>query len=213
MRTSLYVDAFNLYYGIMKAKRRGDPDPVGRKWLNLADLAQRIAPTDNIIEIHYCSAKVRGTRRDPDKHIRQEVYFRALRTIPILKITLGRYAHRKKFMTCTAPPHNSVEVFYTEEKGSDVNLAMHLLWDGFRDRYDRAIVLSNDSDLAGPVGLVVNQLGKRVTVVNPHQGRHSHNLQTAASDMRWLRPAAVNACQFSDVMRDHKGSFNKPPAW
>ena len=41
-----------------------------------------------------------------------------------------------------------VEVIKTEEKGSDVNLAVHLLNDAWLDRYECAVVVSNDSDLA-----------------------------------------------------------------
>ena len=39
----------------------------------------------------------------------------------------------------------------TEEKGSDVNLATHLLHDAHMDRFDVAVVASNDSDLLGPI--------------------------------------------------------------
>ena len=44
-----------------------------------------------------------------------------------------------------------IEVIKTEEKGSDVNLATHLLYDGFRNDYDIAVVISNDSDLLEPI--------------------------------------------------------------
>ena len=43
---------------------------------------------------------------------------------------------------------------HPEEKGSDVNLATYLVADGFRDLYDTAVVVSNDSDLAEPLKLV-----------------------------------------------------------
>ena len=58
-----------------------------------------------------------------------------------------------------------------EEKGSDVNLASHLLVDGFRDRYDLAVVISNDSDLTEPVRFVREDLNKPVGVLNPHPNR------------------------------------------
>jgi hypothetical protein len=38
-----------------------------------------------------------------------------------------------------------------EEKGSDVNVASHLLVDVLTDRIDAAVVISNDSDLRFPV--------------------------------------------------------------
>ena len=39
----------------------------------------------------------------------------------------------------------------TEEKGSDVNLASHLLLDGFQQTRDTVVVFSNDSDLRVPI--------------------------------------------------------------
>lgn len=41
-----------------------------------------------------------------------------------------------------------------EEKGSDVNLATMLLLDGCGRKYDVAMVISNDSDLALPIRMV-----------------------------------------------------------
>jgi len=54
-------------------------------------------------------------------------------------------------MAVVNPPPNTIEVFKTEEKGSDVNLATHLLLDGFQDRYAAAIVITGDSDLVTPI--------------------------------------------------------------
>jgi hypothetical protein len=45
------------------------------------------------------------------------------------------------------PPPNSVTVWKNEEKGSDVNLAVHLLDDSWRSGFDCAVIVSNDSDL------------------------------------------------------------------
>ena len=52
------------------------------------------------------------------------------------------------------------KVLKTEEKGSDVNLATHLLMDGFRDDYELAVVVSNDSDLLLPVQVVTQRIGE-----------------------------------------------------
>ena len=53
----------------------------------------------------------------------------------------------------------TVEILDTEEKGSDVNLASHLLLDGFDDEYEMAVVVSNDSDLELPIRMVRTRLG------------------------------------------------------
>ena len=53
-----------------------------------------------------------------------------------------------------------VLVFKVEEKGSDVNLASHLLFDAFRGAFDAAAVLSNDSDLVEPIRIVTKELSR-----------------------------------------------------
>jgi uncharacterized LabA/DUF88 family protein len=52
------------------------------------------------------------------------------------------------------PPPIQVEVWKNEEKGSDVNLALHLLNDAWQDAFDCAVVVSNDSDLAEALRMV-----------------------------------------------------------
>ncbi len=41
-----------------------------------------------------------------------------------------------------------VQVAKVEEKGSDVNLASHLVRDALLNHFDEALVLSNDTDMA-----------------------------------------------------------------
>ena len=61
----------------------------------------------------------------------------------------------------------TVEVIKTEEKGSDVNLAVHLLNDGWLDAYDCTVVVSNDSDIAEAMRLVRQHRDKRIGLVTP----------------------------------------------
>lgn len=57
-----------------------------------------------------------------------------------------------------------VEVWSTDEKGSDVNLAVELVNDAWNNLYDLAVVVSNDSDLAGALS-VVKRRGRRIGVL------------------------------------------------
>lgn len=140
------IYGFNLYYGRCKGRR-------GRRWLDLSALARRIRPSDELAAIRYFSAWVEGDR---DKATRQNVYLRALRTIPNLTPTMGKFSIKPAWMTgasvpATYPP--DVEVWKVQEKGSDVNLATYLLLDGVDLLYEEAIVISNDQDLATPSAL------------------------------------------------------------
>ena len=61
----------------------------------------------------------------------------------------------------------TVRVRKTEEKGSDVNLATYLLLDGFRESADACIVVSNDSDLAEPMRVMIQESSCTVGLVAP----------------------------------------------
>jgi Protein of unknown function DUF88. len=56
-------------------------------------------------------------------------------------------------------------VAHREEKGTDVNVASHLLLDLLRHRVTAAVIVSNDSDLAFPVARARELVP--VGVVNP----------------------------------------------
>jgi hypothetical protein len=90
------------------------------------------------VAIRYFTARVRPLPNDPHAPQRQQVYLRALQTIPHLSIHYGMFLKNKKRMALVNPPPNTAEVWSTEEKGSDVNLASHLLLDGFQGKYDLA---------------------------------------------------------------------------
>lgn len=62
-------------------------------------------------------------------------------------------------------------ILRTEEKGSDVNLASFLLLDAFNRTFEKAVVVSNDSDLETPINLVKSEMKLEVHVVNPSADR------------------------------------------
>lgn len=60
-----------------------------------------------------------------------------------------------------------VRVLRSEEKGTDVNLAAHLVHDAHRNRFEAAAVISNDSNLKEAVRIVRREVGKVVGVFTP----------------------------------------------
>jgi len=197
MRTYVYVDGFNLYYGAVK----GTP----YKWLNILQLCQLLLPKNQILKIKYFTALVTARPGDPDQPNRQQIYLRALRTIPDLEITYGHFLEHEVMMPVAGSPAGSphyVKVIKTEEKGSDVNIAAHMISDGYKDAYQVAILLSNDSDLVEPVG-----------VLNPRPASPSHELRKYATFVKPIRSGVLAASQFPRTLTDANGSFYKPPKW
>ena len=83
MKTIVYVDGFNLYYGAVK----GTP----YKWLNVKTLCELLLPKNQIIRIKYFTAPVTARPSDPDQPNRQQLLCRALQTLPELEIIFGRF--------------------------------------------------------------------------------------------------------------------------
>lgn len=214
MRTFVYIDGFNLYYGACRAP--------GRRWLDLAALSARLLPNDQVAAIGYFTANIKRDPQDPDKQDRQRIYHRALRTIPNLEIYLGRFIPKevKGELVDPAPgerPERRVRTY--EEKGTDVNLAARLLVDGHHRRYQSAAVISNDGDLKMPIQIVRTELNLPVTVINPVlRGKRSAALSpdplpANASYIR-LTAADVERSQFPAQLRSPKGrTLIKPANW
>jgi uncharacterized LabA/DUF88 family protein len=207
VRTYVYVDAFNLYYGALK----GTP----YKWLDLQALCRVMIPKNAVNCIKYFTARIHPRVGDPDQPMRQIVYLRALQTMPNLQIIFGHYLSHVVWMPLAHPPDGQkpfAQVVKTEEKGSDVNLATHLLVDAFDNAFDCAVIVSGDSDLQTPIRMVAERFHKTVGVINP-QKTPCKALQSAARFYKHIREAALQASQFPPVLTDKQGTFHKPPAW
>jgi len=207
MKSYVYIDAFNLYFGCLKS--------TPYKWLYLSKLCTILLPQHQIERIKYFTAHVKALPSSPNAPQRQQVYLRALSTLPTLEIIYGHFlSHhvRMPLANPTAGQPRTVEVIKTEEKGSDVNLATYLLHDAYQNRYECAVVMSGDSDLLAAVQIVKNELGKPVGVLNP-QKRPSRMLQHHATFYKHIRPGVLAASQFPKTLRDEHGTFNKPPDW
>ncbi len=209
MSTNVYIDGFNLYYGCVK--------DTPYRWLNLEALCRRLLPREQINRIRYYTARVTDRPNSPGGPVRQETYLRALRTLPSVSIHFVHFLTNRTTMPLADQPARGrrvVEVLKTEEKGSDVNLASHLLLDGFRKDYETAVILSNDSDLSEPVRIARHELGRRVGIVNPHHTRRrSRELSQEAHFFKQIRESSLRDCLFPDTLTDATGRFHKPKGW
>jgi hypothetical protein len=207
MRTFIYIDAFNLYFGAVRGTQY--------KWLDLDQLCRILLPSHEIVQIKYFTARVNARPADPDQPTRQATYLRALSTIPYLTIYYGHFLTHIVKMPLANPVTGQnlyADVFKTEEKGSDVNLASQLLHDAHCSRFECAVMISGDSDLLMPLRIVKEDLRKPVGVVNP-QHIPCKVLQNHATFYKHIRKSALIKSQFSSPMQDDKGTFSKPHGW
>lgn len=219
-RVMYYVDGFNLYHGCFQNRNtRGTWRDY--KWLNLEAMCARIFPQHDLVGVKYFTANVDPEPDNPHNVTRQQIYHRALAACPNTEIILGRFSVNRAWRRCAdsdspkaipADPERSVLVLERREKGSDVNLATHLLMDAFKDRYDMAVIISNDSDLALPIQMVKRDFGRDVAIINPRK-KLAFDLKNIADVYRSIRRTWLERAQFPDTLHDHLGDFHRPEAW
>lgn len=224
-RVSVYIDGFNLYYGSLK--------DTPYKWLDPYALACALLPSDHVSAVHYFTARVKPTPRNPSVHQRQGIYLRALATLANVHVREGFFLLKKSRQPKVQPlnplnakipnPANpTVEIWLNEEKGSDVNLATQLLMDAFDDNFDLAVVISNDSDLAWPILKVRQKFRKNVGIYKPDRPAgfpspmprpDSRELQNCARWFRHIEEHHLIASQLPPTLTDAVGTIRKPAGW
>jgi hypothetical protein len=188
----------------------------------------------------YCTARISGATNQSGSQD-QDVYLRALTAASAVDvIEFGTYVTRVATNPLANRDHKGrpvlvrpawpvmvqdhqgvalpdvrfmVSVARREEKGSDVNVAAHLLLDVLENRIDAAMVISNDSDLALPI----RQARARVPVglVNPTKGYPAGALNGDPSDGvggHWWYQLTVNDLQAAQLPNT-VGKLRKPAGW
>jgi uncharacterized LabA/DUF88 family protein len=241
VRVGVYIDGYNLYYGARGLCGRGAPGwrwlDVRALAASLINPAFWPAPT--IERVVYCTAPIHGQANASGSRD-QDVYLKALRaTGSADRVELGKYIETVKVAPLATRDAKGrpiiqrsswpvmvkgaagdvpdatfmVSVAYREEKGSDVNVAAHLLLDVLTDAVDAAIVISNDSDLRFPV----EEARRRVPVgtVNPSASRLAGDLKgsaTAGAGRHWWRQLS-GADIIAHQLPEPAAGFHRPPGW
>lgn len=204
--------------------------------------AQRGWPNAQIDRIVYCTAHI-DSGLNPHGHLEQDVYLKALiATQNVDHIEFGKYVTGVRTRplavkgntkggapvvvksnwpvmiqsTLGVPVRDAVfmvSTLHQEEKGTDVNVASHLLLDVLSSSVDAAVIVSNDSDLKLPVHLA----RARVPVghVNPAGGYFAGDLTGKGSDGvggHWWRKLGP-ADYLDHQLPNPAGGYSKPPPW
>jgi hypothetical protein len=212
-RTIVYVDGFNLYYGLRDSGYRDC------YWLDIRAFATRLAsPTYLLAATKYFTARVSGPRPgdSPEKaiereasRVRQQTYLEALGTLRTVEIFEGRYLlKRDHCRVCKA------DFLRPEEKMTDVCIATELVADAFLNRFDSAMIVSGDADLIPPIVMVKNHFpDKRIVVVFP-PNRFNNNLAQVADDRLHVWRSALMKCQLPDQVTKKNGTIlHRPAEW
>lgn len=200
-RVIVYIDGFNLYFGIS--------DRGWRRllWLDLDALALRLMkPNQKLMATKYFTARARA---DTAKIRRQSTFLQATEAVGRVEIYYGRYQRKtKKCFQC----HSRWDEY--EEKMTDVRLACALVRDAYKDEFDACLIISADADLQPPIEIIKKDFpGKRVVVGFPPR-RDSYHLRSIVDGHFRIGRRRLSRCQLPKQVKKKDGyALMQPPEW
>lgn len=207
-RSIIYIDGFNLYYGVLKGTRL--------KWLNVERLFEMIRKDDEIQAVKYFTALVEGRQQS----LRQLTYLRALSACSRVQIVQGRFKYKNVRCLVKECQFEGRRFFRAqEEKRTDVNIAIHLLNDACEDQADRFVLVSGDSDLVPAISLVKRKFPEKlVCVYSPAREDsvrgYATEMRAAADRARNLPINLLKHSQFPHAIDDGSDEpITKPAGW
>ena len=192
-RVAAFIDGFNLYHAILNLRA------PHLKWLDLWALSDAfvLRRTQLLTDVYYFSAYATWL---PGAYKRHRTYVRALQAAGVTVI-LGKF--KEKDRKCLKCGHRWKA---HEEKETDVNIAVAMLSRAIKAEYDRALLISQDSDLAPAIRVLESQLSKPVRVIAPPSRQHSAELTDAASEKAKIKIGHLVKCQLADIVHDAGGN-------
>ena len=206
IRVACYVDGFNLYHAIdsMCRIQRGKIDHL--KWVDLRALAQCFMDphVHRLDSLNYFSAFMEW---HPARETRHREYIKALEWSGA-KAILGRFKEKDAYCKSCKSTYMA-----REEKESDVNIATHMVSDAYEDKFDQAFLVTNDSDLIGPMRFLRGRFPKKgIKVIAPPLRRHSKELWALATHKAAILQTHIEKCLFPMDATDAAGNmvFKRP---
>ena len=206
-----YIDGFNLFYCSLK----GTP----YKWLDLYNLAQSmLQPNDELVAVKYFTAKIKSNKAEPDRSLRQDIYLQALSANSKIHIKYGYFSIHKTRIPLADEWEKgnikTVEVIKTEEKGSDVNLAVQMVADAKDNLFDKALLFSNDSDMSYAIQIAAQDCQKKIGLFINRKDKSFKTLKENVAFIKRLTPVIFANNQLPEEIITPSGRIiHKPKEW
>ncbi|MFK7890442.1 MAG: NYN domain-containing protein [Granulosicoccus sp.] len=223
LRTIIYIDGFNLYFGCLK-------ELPHCRWLDVQALGHRLCkendPATSIVSIKYFTAPIKAglSPRGVASVKSQADYLRALAThCQQVEIISGQYfIVQGSYHEDTKPIDfdTKLRVLRPEEKQTDVNIALHMLCDATDGLCEQQVLFSNDSDCA-PILSTIKlrhpdmKIGVVPPILNSVPERYpSRELSSSAHwSRRHINKIDLVECQLPARVITRKRPIDKPAHW
>lgn len=197
MRVSVFVDGFNFYHAVDDLRKHH------LKWVDIRKLCEQFAPSSqySLDNIYYFSAY--ATWR-PDAYARHREYVKALKSVGVTPV-MARF--KEKFRQCYTCKSKWKD---HEEKETDVNIAVYLVREAFKDSYDRALLITGDSDICPAVRMVRTDFpAKEIRILAPPGRPYSMDLVNSAGGMKAasrMKEFHMERALFPETVLDKNGA-------
>lgn len=205
-RIHCYVDGFNVYHAIDEANRAVRGARSHLKWLDLFALMKEFTDP-NVHEVESVKFFTAYPTWNVPKLQRHKNYTAALEHAGATIIE-GQFKPKTCYCKNCRTNYKA-----REEKESDVNIAMHLINDAHLGLFDQAFLVTNDSDLLGPVRLLRNTFNdKQIKIIAPPFRRHSKELWAAADKRGQILEQHMEKCLLPEMALSAGGEelFRRP---
>ena len=195
----MYIDGFNLYFGMTEKWK-------DIKWLDIYSLANDLLkPGQQLVEVKYFTSRISN---DPNKQKRQTTYLEAIQETGAI-IIYGQYQHNTQ--TCRRCGDSWAS---PKEKMTDVNIATHLIMDAHLNHFDKAILISGDSDLVPPIAAVQHHFKPKEVIVAFPPNRHNNKVKHVAAATMTLGRKTLKQNQLPlKITKPNGYILEKPNEW
>lgn len=200
-RVMFFIDGFNFYHSL-KAKKKYHK----YLWLNYKALSQCVIRANETISgVLYFSAY---PLYDDEKTKRHKIYVSALKSEGVA-IVLSNFKDKEKFC-------NRCRQWYwtREEKQTDVSVGVYLYREAHFDNYDKAVLVTNDTDLVPAIKVVKQSFPqKKVGVLFPID-RQAAELKQVCDFWIYTKRQHLKRSQFPERITLPSGVvLKRPPGW
>lgn len=173
-RVIFYIDGFNFYYGLRRAKY-ADNRWLKAYWINVVKLCEQFLGEGQILEkvVYFTASPL-----NPDKSMRQSAFLNANKAIsgPRFEVVRGKYL--KKEIIC---PYCQGHISRPEEKRTDVNISVRMVGDAVLRKADIYALVSADSDLLTPINYIRQNFKDTIVKVYFPPSNFSHDIRDTLS--------------------------------
>lgn len=225
MQTTLYIDGYNLYYGVL----RNTP----YKWLDVVKLFTRICqqqdPSFQVHKVKFFTApiKIRLATHGEASQKSQRDYHRALTKLypDQVEIIEGFFSLSEGWHPVYKTPidrSDTIRAWKLEEKQTDVNIALAMYRDAIKGDTEQCVIVSNDSDLTPALQAIWEdcntvKMGAIMPILQQGEKAKRPPNQGISIFANWTRghvlESELQAAQLPEKIPTRKKPILKPKYW